>query len=150
MTISFSNMNISSKIQSELDSLKESMTDDVYKKLCDKLLDIHQQEKQQLRFYEISILVPVMNDTDDDRTFTMRMRMEKRLIHIKQEKANEMMNNIEENGYYDLSGSMLNEYVKTNDTVHVHGFCDECEEVDHMDIKIVYPSYIVTHIMRVY
>ena len=147
----YANMNnISSKIQSELDSLKESMTDEVYKKLCDKLLDIHQEEKQQQRFFEITILVPTMNNTDDDRTFIKNMCMEKRLIKLKLEKANEIIDSVETNGHYELSSCLLNDYVKTNDTVHVHGFCDECEEMDHIDVKIMYPAYVITNILRVY
>jgi hypothetical protein len=147
--MSSNDTNISTKIQAEIDSMKESMTDEVYKRLCDKLLEIHQNEQQEYSFYEVRLLSPYLNTTDEDHIQTMRLRTENRIIRMKQSNAKEFMNRIRDHGSCDIPTTMFGGCVKEEDAVDVHRYCDDCEEIGHIDVVIMYPFQVVTNIVRI-
>ena len=141
---------ITTKIQSELDTLKTEMSDQTYKTLCDKLMLLNKEEKPSREFaiYDMTLLLPNLKEGDDERSFNMIFTREKRLLKMKIVNAEIYMNKIKMNGFCKINTSLFEEYIKQNDELHIHSFCDDCEDVSHMDIDIQYPEVIAIEITK--
>lgn len=142
---------ITTKIQSELDTLKTEMSDQTYKTLCDKLMLFNKEEKSSREFaiYDTTLLLPNLEkESDDERSFNMIFTKEKRLLKMKIVNAEIYMNKIKMNGFCKINTSVFEEYIKQNDELHIHSFCDDCEDVSHLDIDIIYPEVIAIEITK--
>lgn len=142
---------ITTQVQSELDALKTEMSDQVYKTLCDKLMSLNQEERSPREFaiYDTTLLVPKLeSEGDDERTFNMLFTPEKRLLKMKIVNAEIYMNKIKMNGFCKIHTSIFDDYVKQGDEMHIHSFCEDCEDVAHLHIDIQYPEVIATRITK--
>ena len=143
---------ITTQVQSELDVLKTDMSDRVYKTLCDKLMSLNQEEKIPMEFaiYDTTLLLPKLErEGDDERTFNMIFTQEKRLLKMKIINAEIYMNKIKMNGFCKIHSSIFDEYIKQRDEMHFHSFCDDCEEVSHLHIDMLYPEVIALKITKI-
>ena len=145
-----SNDMITTKIQSDLDSIKERLQDDVYKKLCDSLMALNKQESTQKAYsiYDTLLLVPMVQVEDEDRVLNFRFRAEKRFLKMKNTDANAWMTQISLAGYCKIPSVLFEEYVKQNEEIHLHSYCDECESVSHMDFDVQYPEVMIMKITK--
>ena len=81
---------LSTEMMTTIDSLKEKMTDETYKQLCDKLLELNRKEKtiEEHGFYEMTIVVNTHTkdecDCDDyfDDVYLQETKIEKRFIIV--------------------------------------------------------------------
>ena len=146
-TTSSSNMNNDSLvvlIQSELDAMKEELTDNVYKTLCDKLMNINKTENTKRAFYEFTVCVPrLVPEGSDERSFEFILEPEKRIKDLVRSEGDKWMREIKEHGYKEVSNCFFSQQVRDKDELHVHDMCEECEEVSHINIEVSYPTLIV-------
>ena len=138
------NSSIVIRLQSELDAMKEQLTDQVYKTLCDKLMDINKTESTKRVFYEFTVCVPrLVPDGSDERSFELTLEPETRIKDLVRSEGERWMREIEEQGYKELPNRFFSQQVRNKDELHVHDLCEECEEVSHINIEVSYPTLIV-------
>lgn len=146
-TTSSSNTNSDSlvvRIQSELDSIKEQLTDQVYKTLCDKLMHINKIENTKRVFYEFTVCVPrLVPEGSDERSFEFTLEPEKRIKDLVRSEGDMWMREINEHGFKEVANRFFSQQVRNKDELHVHDMCEECEEVSHINIEVSYPTLIV-------
>ena len=146
-TTSSSNTNNDSlviRLQSELDAMKEQLTDQVYKTLCDKLMVINKTENSKRVFYEFTVFVPrIIPEGSDERSFELTLEPEKRIRDLVRSEGEKWMREIKEHGYKEISNYFFSKQVRNKDELHVHDMCEECEEVSHINIEVSYPTLIV-------
>tara|TARA_Y100000389_G_C17158648_1_gene363235 strand:+ start:126 stop:605 length:480 start_codon:yes stop_codon:yes gene_type:complete len=146
-TTSSSNTNNESlvvQIQSELDAIKENISDLAYKTLCDKLMDINKTENKGRIFYEFTVCVPrIVPDGSDERSFELTMEPEKRIRTMVRYEGEMWMREINEHGFKEVANRFFSQQVRNKDELHVHDMCEECEEVSHINIEVSYPTLIV-------
>ena len=132
------------RIQSELDAIKENLSDQVYKTLCDKLMDINNTENTGRVFYEFTVCVPrLVPEGSDERSFELTLEPEKRIITMVRYEGEMWMREIKEHGYKEVANRFFSQQVRNKDELHVHDMCEECEEVSHINIEVAYPTLIV-------
>lgn len=136
------------KLQSELDALKEGLTDQVYKTLCDKLLEINKTENikssTERVFYEFTVCVPrLVPEGSDERSFELTIEPEKRIKSLVRGDGENWMREIKTHGFKHVSSCFFFQHVRHKDDLHVHDMCDDCEEVSHISVEISYPTLMV-------
>ena len=132
------------RLQSELDAMKEQLTDQVYKTLCDKLMDINKTENTKRVFYEFTVCVPrLVPEGSDERSFELTLEPEKRIRDMVRDNGEKWMREIKEHGYKEVSNCFFSHQVRKKDELHVHDMCEDCEEVSHINIEVSYPTLIV-------
>jgi hypothetical protein len=132
------------QLQSELDAMKEELTDQVYKTLCDKLMNINKTENKGRVFYEFTVCVPrVVPEGSDERSFELTLEPEKRIRTMVRWEGEKWMREINEHGFKEVANRFFSQQVRNKDTLHVHDMCEECEEVSHINIEVSYPTLIV-------
>ena len=146
-TTSSSNINNDSlvvRIQSELDAMKEQLTDQVYKTLCDKLMDINNMENKGRIFYEFTVCVPrIVPEGSDERSFELTLEPEKRFRDMFRYEGDMWVREIQKHGFKEVATRFFSQQVRNKDELHVHDMCEECEEVSHINIEVSYPTLIV-------
>lgn len=132
------------RIQSELDAMKEQLTDQVYKTLCDKLMDINNMENKGRIFYEFTVCVPrIVPEGSDERSFELTLEPEKRFRDMFRYEGDMWVREIQKNGFKEVANRFFSQQVRNKDELHVHDMCEECEEVSHINIEVSYPTLIV-------
>lgn len=132
------------RLQSELDTMKEDLTDQVYKTLCDKLMEINNKENSERVFYEFTVCVPrLVPEGSEERSFEFTLEPEKRITGIVRGDGEKWIQEIKEHGYKEVSNYFFSKQVRNKDDIHVHDMCGDCEEVSHISIEVSYPTLIV-------
>ena len=136
------------KLQSELDAVKEGLTDQVYKTLCDKLMEINRAERTTSNtervFYEFTVCVPrLVPEGSEERSFEFTLEPEKRINHMLRCEGEKWMQEIRVHGYKHVSNCYFFNHVRHKDDLHLHSFCDDCEDISHINVEIAYPTLMV-------
>lgn len=147
-TSSANNSALVAMMQSELDALKEGLTDQVYKTLCDKLMEINKTESSKSNtervFYEFTVCVPrLVPEGSDERSFELTIEPEKRIKSLVRCEGENWMREIKTHGFKHVASHFFFQHVRHKDDLHVHDMCDDCEEVSHISIEISYPTLMV-------
>jgi hypothetical protein len=149
--------NVSSEMMNTLDNLKETLTDDTYKQLCDKLMDLYKIEKsvEEYGFYELTIINTAFNREDYDcgeyesDLYIENVRVEKRNIKMHHDLAKSHISYIAQHGYIDVPYDVFKDQIQNENQMIVRGHCLTCDEIGQYAFKILKPNICVIKIKKV-
>ncbi len=148
---------LSTEMMTTIDSLKEKMTDETYKQLCDKLLELNHKEKtiEEHGFYEMTIVLNTHIkdecDCDDyfDDVYLQETKIEKRFIKINHKLAQGHITYIKQHGYINIPYEMFKDQLENENIINAQGHCLTCDEIGHYKLKILKPYICVINIKKV-
>lgn len=148
---------LSTEMMTTIDSLKEQMTDDTYKQLCDKLMELNRKEKtiEEHGFYEMTIVINSFVkdecdcDVDFDDVYLQDTKIEKRYIKINHKIAKEHMNYINLHGYINIPYDVFKDQVDRETSINAQGHCLTCDEIGHYKLKLLKPFVCVVNMKKV-
>lgn len=147
---------LSTEMMITIDSLKEQMTDDTYKQLCDKLMELNRKEKtiEEHGFYEMTIVVNTFVkdecDCEDyfDDVYIQETKVEKRIVKINHELAEAHIAYIRENGFMNTPYELFKNQIGSEHIINAQGHCLTCDEIGHYKLKVLKPFICVINITK--
>lgn len=148
---------VSSEMMTTIDSMKEKLTDETYKQLCDKLMELNRKEKtlEENGFYEMTIVIStfVKDDCDCDDDFediyVQDTKVAKRYIKINHKIAKEYINYINSHGYINIPYDIFKDQVEHETTLNAQGHCLTCDEIGRYKLKITKPFVCAIYMKKV-
>lgn len=148
---------LSTEMMTTIDSLKEQMTDDTYKQLCDKLMELNRKEKtiEEHGFYEMTIVINSFVkdecdcDVDFEDVYVQDTKIEKRYIKISHKMAKEHIDYINQHSYINIPYDVFKDQVNHETSVNAQGHCITCDEIGHYKLKILKPFVCVVNMKKV-